>query len=46
MSFPCRGKVIGLIGDEDICVGFLLGGIGDRNVAKDPSNNFLVVYPS
>ena len=24
-----RGKLIGVIGDEDTCVGFLLGGIGD-----------------
>ena len=23
-----RGKLIGVIGDEDTCVGFLLGGIG------------------
>lgn len=38
------GKLIGLIGDEDSCVGFLLGGIGERS-AKEPAFNFLVVHP-
>ena len=26
-----RGKLIGVIGDEDTCVGFLLGGVGELN---------------
>lgn len=38
-----KGKLIGLIGDEDTCVGFLLGGIGDSNKTKIPSLNFYVV---
>ena len=36
-----RGKLIGVIGDEDTCVGFLLGGIGELNKSREP--NFLVV---
>ena len=36
-----RGKLIGVIGDEDTCVGFLLGGIGELNKNREP--NFLVV---
>jgi len=32
---------IGVIGDEDTCVGFLLGGIGELNKNRDP--NFMVV---
>jgi len=36
-----RGKLIGVIGDEDTCVGFLLGGIGELNKNRQP--NFLVV---
>ncbi|XP_017772049.1 PREDICTED: V-type proton ATPase subunit F-like [Nicrophorus vespilloides] len=35
------GKLIGLIGDEDTCVGFLLGGIGEIN--KKRERNFFVV---
>ena len=27
-----RGKLIGVIGDEDTCVGFLLGGIGKLTI--------------
>lgn len=38
-----KGKLIGLIGDEDTCVGFLLGGIGDSNKTKIPILNFFVV---
>lgn len=38
-----RGKLIAVIGDEDTCVGFLLGGIGEINRAKQPPLNFLVV---
>jgi V-type H+-transporting ATPase subunit F len=38
-----RGKLIAVIGDEDTCVGFLLGGIGEVNRAKQPPLNFLVV---
>uniref|UniRef100_A0A6G3MMV3 V-type proton ATPase subunit F (Trinotate prediction) n=1 Tax=Henneguya salminicola TaxID=69463 RepID=A0A6G3MMV3_HENSL len=33
--------LIGLIGDEDTCVGFLLAGIGDIN--KQRQKNFLIV---
>uniref|UniRef100_A0A8C7M1R1 V-type proton ATPase subunit F n=1 Tax=Oncorhynchus kisutch TaxID=8019 RepID=A0A8C7M1R1_ONCKI len=36
-----RGKLIAVIGDEDTCTGFLLGGIGELN--KNRSPNFLVV---
>ncbi|XP_015037455.1 V-type proton ATPase subunit F [Drosophila pseudoobscura] len=35
------GKLIGVIGDEDTCVGFLLGGIGE--VSEDRERNFFVV---
>jgi len=38
-----KGKLIAVIGDEDTCVGFLLGGIGEINKAKSPNLNFLVV---
>ena len=30
-----RGKLIGVIGDEDTCVGFLLGGIGKLTIWPD-----------
>ena len=36
-----RGKLIGVIGDEDTCVGFLLGGVGELNKNRQP--NFMVV---
>lgn len=36
-----QSKLIAVIGDEDTCVGFLLGGIGEYNKKRDP--NFLVV---
>ncbi|KAL0271213.1 UNVERIFIED_CONTAM: hypothetical protein PYX00_008383 [Menopon gallinae] len=36
-----KGKLIAVIGDEDTCVGFLLGGIGEINKNRHP--NFLVV---
>jgi len=36
-----RGKLISVIGDEDTCVGFLLGGIGELNKNRQP--NFMVV---
>ena len=36
-----RGKLLGVIGDEDTCVGFLLGGIGELNKNRQP--NFMVV---
>ncbi|KAK7084151.1 V-type proton ATPase subunit F [Halocaridina rubra] len=36
-----QGKLIAVIGDEDTCVGFLLGGIGEINKKREP--NFLVV---
>ncbi|RZC42903.1 ATP-synt F domain containing protein [Asbolus verrucosus] len=35
------GKLISVIGDEDTCVGFLLGGIGEINKRHGP--NFFVV---
>uniref|UniRef100_A0A1B6JS15 V-type proton ATPase subunit F n=1 Tax=Homalodisca liturata TaxID=320908 RepID=A0A1B6JS15_9HEMI len=35
------GKLIAVIGDEDTCVGFLLGGLGEINKSRQP--NFLVV---
>ncbi|KAF7493560.1 V-type proton ATPase subunit F [Sarcoptes scabiei] len=38
-----RGKLIAVIGDEDTCVGFLFGGIGENNPAHNPPHNFLVV---
>ncbi|KRF98925.1 uncharacterized protein Dwil_GK28245, partial [Drosophila willistoni] len=34
-------KLIAIIGDEDTCVGFLLGGIGEAN--KSMESNFMVV---
>eukprot|EP00050_Salpingoeca_kvevrii_P006410 m.289194 g.289194 ORF g.289194 m.289194 type:complete len:123 (-) comp12091_c0_seq1:107-475(-) len=36
-----KGALIAVIGDEDTCTGFLLGGIGDIN-AKRESNFFVV----
>ncbi|XP_078276265.1 V-type proton ATPase subunit F [Rhinoraja longicauda] len=36
-----RGKLIAVLGDEDTCTGFLLGGIGELNKNRKP--NFLVV---
>jgi len=36
-----KGRLIAVIGDEDTCVGFLLGGIGELNKARQP--NYLVV---
>ena len=36
------GKLIAVIGDEDTVVGFLLAGVGHRNV---DGQNFLVVKP-
>ncbi|XP_050679693.1 V-type proton ATPase subunit F [Leptidea sinapis] len=36
-----KGKLISVIGDEDTCVGFLLGGIGEINKNRHP--NFMVV---
>ena len=36
-----RGKLLGVIGDEDTCVGFLLGGVGELNKNRQP--NFMVV---
>ncbi|CAG5120472.1 unnamed protein product [Candidula unifasciata] len=35
------GKLIAVIGDEDTCIGFLLGGIGEVN--KSRATNFMVV---
>jgi len=36
-----KGKLISVIGDQDTCVGFLLGGIGELNKNRQP--NFYVV---
>ncbi|XP_074114362.1 V-type proton ATPase subunit Vha14-1 isoform X1 [Cotesia typhae] len=36
-----KGKLIAVIGDEDTCVGFLLGGVGEIN--KNRQSNFMVV---
>ncbi|OQR76151.1 hypothetical protein BIW11_07960 [Tropilaelaps mercedesae] len=36
-----RGKLISIIGDEETCVGFLMGGIGEMNKERQP--NFKVV---
>lgn len=40
-SMAGRGKLIAVIGDEDTCTGFLLGGVGELNKNRKP--NFLVV---
>ena len=36
-----RGRLIAVIGDEDTCTGFLLGGIGELDKNRRP--NFLAV---
>ncbi|XP_046331652.1 V-type proton ATPase subunit F-like [Haliotis rubra] len=36
-----RGRLIAVIGDEDTCTGFVLGGIGEMNKHRHP--NFLIV---
>ncbi|KAL7017791.1 hypothetical protein ACKWTF_010529 [Chironomus riparius] len=36
-----KGKLLSVIGDEDTCVGFLLGGVGEIN--KNRHANFMVV---
>jgi len=36
-----KGKLLTVIGDEDTCTGFLLGGVGELNKSRQP--NFLVV---
>lgn len=41
LTMAGRGKLIAVIGDEDTCTGFLLGGIGELNKNRKP--NFLVV---
>jgi len=41
MHSSIKGKLIAVIGDEDTCVGFLLGGIGEINKNRQP--NFFVV---
>jgi len=40
-SALAKGKLISIIGDEDTCTGFLLGGIGELDKHRKP--NFLVV---
>ncbi|KAL5508991.1 hypothetical protein EMCRGX_G004265 [Ephydatia muelleri] len=35
------GKLLAVIGDQDTCTGFLLGGIGELNSKRQP--NFMVV---
>ena len=39
-----KGKLLAVIGDEDTCVGFLLGGVGEINKNRHP--NFMVVDKS
>ncbi|GAB1610155.1 V-type proton ATPase subunit F-like [Argonauta hians] len=41
MTSAAKGKLMAVIGDEDTCVGFLLGGIGELN--KNRQQNFMVV---
>ncbi|KAI5644388.1 ATP synthase (F/14-kDa) subunit domain-containing protein [Phthorimaea operculella] len=41
LAAAVKGKLISVIGDEDTCVGFLLGGIGEINKNRHP--NFMVV---
>ncbi|XP_050433428.1 V-type proton ATPase subunit F [Adelges cooleyi] len=41
MHSAVKGKLLAVIGDEDTCVGFLLGGIGEIN--KHRHSNFMVV---
>ena len=36
-------RMIGVIGDEDTCTGFLLAGVGDKNPKKGLGPNFFVV---
>lgn len=36
-----RGKLIAVMGDEETCTGFLLGGVGELNKHRKP--NFMVV---
>ena len=36
-----KGKLLAVIGDEDTCTGFLLGGIGEIN--KQRKANYMVV---
>jgi len=36
-----RGKLIAVIGDEDTCTGFVLGGVGELNKNKVP--NYMIV---
>jgi len=40
-SSIAKGRLIAVIGDEDTCVGFLLGGIGELNKSRQP--NYIVV---
>ncbi|XP_065581647.1 V-type proton ATPase subunit F-like [Artemia franciscana] len=44
MATVARGRLIAVIGDEDTCVGFLLGGIGEMNKHRQP--NYMVVNKS
>ena len=41
MAASRAGKLIAVIGDEDTCTGFLMGGIGELNKSRKP--NFMVV---
>ncbi|XP_071943490.1 V-type proton ATPase subunit F-like [Antedon mediterranea] len=36
-----KGRLLAVIGDEDTCTGFLLGGIGEMNKSRQP--NFKVI---
>ena len=41
VDFRGGSKLLAVIGDEDTCTGFLLGGIGEINNKRKP--NYLVV---
>ncbi|KAF1750077.1 hypothetical protein GCK72_016623 [Caenorhabditis remanei] len=41
MSTEVRGKLVAVIGDQDSVVGFLMGGIGEVNAARQ--SNFYIV---
>uniref|UniRef100_A0A915I147 V-type proton ATPase subunit F n=1 Tax=Romanomermis culicivorax TaxID=13658 RepID=A0A915I147_ROMCU len=36
-----KGRLIAMMGDEDTCVGFLLGGVGELNKSRQP--NYMVI---
>ncbi|CAP39868.1 Protein CBG23102 [Caenorhabditis briggsae] len=44
MTTEAKGKLLGVIGDHDTVVGFMLGGIGEINHARKP--NYFIVEKS